>query len=45
MKSTETLVEDIYNLMKTKQTPEGVDLEVEIEKFGELCKDLMGHID
>jgi hypothetical protein len=41
MKSTETLVEDIYNLMKTKQTPEGVDLEVEIEKFGELCKDLM----
>jgi hypothetical protein len=37
----ETLVEDIYTLMENRNTPEGVDVEKEIEKFGEAVKDLM----
>lgn len=41
MKSIYTLVEDIYKLMDTRAIGEGVDLEAEIEHFGEAMKDLM----
>ena len=40
-KSIETLVDDIYELMKNKNTAKGVDPEAEIEKFGEAVKSLM----
>ena len=40
-KSIYTLVDDIYNLMENRNTPEGVDVDAEIEKFGENMKDLM----
>lgn len=40
-KTTESLVEDIYNLVSTKEAPKGVDLEAAIEAFGENIKDLM----
>lgn len=40
-KSIYTLVEDIYSLMENRNTPEGVDVEAEIEHFGEAMKDLM----
>ena len=40
-KSIYTLVDDIYNLMENRNTPEGVDVDAEIEKFGEAMKDLM----
>jgi hypothetical protein len=39
--SVHNLVEDIYNTVSTKQIPEGVDAEAEIERFGESMKDLM----
>ncbi len=40
-KTFDTLVEDIYSLMKTKNTAKWVDTEAEIDKFGEAMKDLM----
>lgn len=40
-KSVYTLVEDIYNLVSTKEIDESVDADAEIEKFGEAMKDLM----
>lgn len=41
MKTTDTLVKDIYKLMQNKLTDSEVDAEAEIDKFGEACKDLM----
>ena len=41
MKNLETVVEDIYNLVSTKEVPDGVDKEAEIERFGEAMKALM----
>jgi 2',3'-cyclic-nucleotide 2'-phosphodiesterase (5'-nucleotidase family) len=41
MKKTETLVKDIYKMMETKDADPNVDVEAEIEKFGEAVKDLM----
>lgn len=40
-KSIHTLVDDIYQLMQTKEADESVDVEAEIEKFGEGVKALM----
>ena len=40
-KSIYTLVDDIYKLMVTKEADESVDVEAEIEKFGENVKSLM----
>ena len=36
-----TLVEDIYSVVLSKRTPDGVDVEKEIDAFGEAVKDLM----
>lgn len=41
MKQTETLVDDIYALMETKDADPSVDVEAEIEKYGENIKALM----
>ncbi len=41
MKTVDTLVDDIYALMVSKEVPEGVSLEAEIDRFGVHCKDLM----
>ena len=41
MKDINTLVQDIYDLMEKRNTPEGVDVESEIERFGDAMKDLM----
>ena len=41
MKKTETLVKDIYKMMETKDADPSVDVEAEIEKFGEGVKELM----
>ena len=41
MKTTHTLVDDIYKLVKTKNVDRSVDVEAEIENFGEAVKDLM----
>ncbi len=40
-KTLDTLVADIYKLMKDKNSAKGVDPAAEIEKFGENMKDLM----
>jgi hypothetical protein len=40
MKTIDTLVKDIYTLMKTKEIPEGVDLEAECESFGKAMGEL-----
>ncbi len=40
-KSKDTLVEDIYSLMFSKKADDSVDVEAEIEKFGEAMKDIM----
>jgi len=40
-KTVDTLVADIYDLVSTKTPPEGVNLEEEIERFGESMKALM----
>ena len=40
-KTIHTLVDDIYRLMETKEAEESVDVEAEIEKFGESMKALM----
>jgi hypothetical protein len=39
--STDTLVDDIYHMIDTKEIPEGVDVEEAIETFGENCKQMM----
>ena len=41
MKDIKTLIQDIYDLMEKRNTPEGVDVDAEIERFGESMKDLM----
>ena len=41
MKSIYTLVEDIYKLMDTREIGPDVNLDEEIEHFGEAMKDLM----
>jgi len=40
---TDTLVDDIYSLMRTKRAPQGINVEEEIEKFGEGMKEIMKH--
>ena len=40
-KNIYSLVDDIYKLMVTKEADESVDVEAEIEKFGENMKSLM----
>ena len=40
-KTIHTVVDDIYRLMETKEADESVDVEAEIEKFGEGVKALM----
>ena len=40
-KTTETLVADIYAMMESKDADPSVDVEAEIEKFGENVKALM----
>ncbi len=40
-KTLDTLVDDLYQLMKDKNVAKGVNASVEIEKFGEAMKDLM----
>lgn len=40
-KTIYTLVDDIYKLMETKQADSSVDVNAEIDKFGEAVKDLM----
>jgi len=40
-KTTDTVVQDIYALMESKDADPSVDVEVEIEKFGESVKALM----
>jgi hypothetical protein len=40
-KSIYTLVDDIYALMENRNTPKDVDVDAEIERFGEAMKDLM----
>lgn len=40
-KTIDTLVDDIYHVVQTKDVPEGVDLEQCIEDFGENVKKLM----
>jgi len=41
MKTTDTVVQDIYALMESKDADPSVDVEAEIEKFGEGVKALM----
>ena len=41
MKTTDTVVQDIYALMESKDADPSVDVEAEIEKFGEGIKELM----
>ena len=41
MKTTHTLISDIYKLVSTKDVPEDVDIDSCIEQFGEKVKDLM----
>ena len=41
MKNTDTLIEDIYGLVSTKEVPKLVDIDKEIETFGESIKELM----
>jgi hypothetical protein len=40
-KTTDTVVADIYRMMETKDADPNVDVEAEIEKFGEGVKELM----
>ena len=37
----DTLIEDIYGLVSTKEVPKLVDIDKEIETFGESIKELM----
>lgn len=41
MKHIETLIQDIYKVVATKEVDEEIDVEAEIEKFGENVKTLM----
>jgi hypothetical protein len=41
LKTTETIVEDIYHLMDTKEIADGVDVESVVEAFGENMKDIL----
>lgn len=41
---TDTLIEDIYKVVQTKEVPVGVDLDEAIEQFGENCKRLMKNL-
>ena len=41
MSTTDTLVDDIYHLIDTKEIPEGVDVEEAIESFGENMKQIL----
>ena len=40
-KTVDTLVRDIYNMMRTKELDPAVDLESEVQRFGEEMKDVM----
>ena len=40
-KTIDTLVEDVYKLMKDRNSDKSVDVETEIDKFGEAMKDIM----
>ena len=40
-RTTETLVRDIYNLMISREAPEDVNVDEEIDRFGEAVKALM----
>jgi len=42
--SIHTLIDDIYKVVASKDVPEGVDLEAEVERFGENCKRLMTNL-
>jgi len=44
MKQIDTLVEDIYDLMKNKDISEEVNLALEVDRFGENVKTLIGNI-
>ena len=41
MKHIETLIQDIYQLVSTSNADDSVDVDAEIDKFGEAMKDLM----
>jgi len=41
MKTTNTLIDDIYGLVSTKEVADGVDIDKEIDKLGESIKELM----
>jgi hypothetical protein len=43
MKNIHTLINDIYDLVETKEVPEGVDIEDCIEAFGEGVKYKLGY--
>lgn len=38
MKTLDTLVQDIYSVVSTKQIPEGVDIDTVLDQFAEGCK-------
>ena len=38
---TDTLIDDIYGLVSTKEVADGVDIDKEIDKLGESIKELM----
>lgn len=42
--SIHTLIDDIYKVVSSKDVPEGVNLEAEVERFGENCKRLMTNL-
>ncbi len=42
--SIHTLIDDIYKVVASKDVPEGVDLEAEVDRFGENCKRLMTNL-
>jgi len=41
MSTTDTLIDDIYRMIDTKEIPEGVDVEEAIESFGENMKQIL----
>ena len=41
MSNTDTLIQDIYHMIDTKEISDGVDVEEVIEKFGENVKDIL----
>jgi hypothetical protein len=41
MKTTDTLVKDIYHLIDTKEIPEGVDVDKVVDAFGENMKQIL----